>query len=230
MLETRTIPAALFGAKCYLIWNRDEPDAPVLVVDPGPGTASTVADELERAGRSAGAILLTHGHVDHIWDAATVSKANGDVPVYLPGPDFIFMDDPVAQLGFSGIDAAQMGLGPWTRPATLTEIGELTFSPVPGVAVRAIPTPGHSPGSAVFLLGSSSQPTPLALSGDVVFAGTVGRTDLPHGDETEMRQSLRTLANVLDPQTLLLPGHGAQTVWAEEMNTNPFVVRARKMG
>lgn len=71
---------------------------------------------------------------------------------------------------------------------------------------------------------------PLGLSGDVIFKGTVGRTDLLGGDEQEMRQSLRTLANVMDPSTTLLPGHGPQTTWAKELDANPFVRRAIRMG
>lgn len=68
----------------------------------------------------------------------------------------------------------------------------------------------------------------MALSGDVIFAGSVGRTDLPGGDEYVMRESLRTLADVLDPATVLLPGHGPQTRWGTELQTNPFVLRAQQ--
>lgn len=229
MLEIRRIPAALFDANCYVTWEgaagADQP-ARALVVDPGPGTAKAVKELLASEGVELGAVLLTHGHIDHVWDAAAVTEGT-DVSVYIPDPDLFFLEDPAGMLGYSPQD---FGLPAWQMPENVTPIKEVSFSPTPDLHVRMIPAPGHSPGSAVFLFASTGADDPQAFSGDVVFAGSVGRTDLPRGDEREMQQSLRTLANSVDPATTFLPGHGPSTVWSHEVRTNPFVRRALKVG
>ncbi len=225
MLQVRSVRATLFDANCYVLWEDSKKLA--LVVDPGPGTAVQVQRILRDDELKLGAILLTHGHGDHVWEAQELSEAAGPVAVYYTQPDRFFLDDPAGALG---IDLTPYGVTEWQRPETLREVEDLDFEPVSGLFIRVIPAPGHSPGSALFLVGAEGLSGPLALSGDVVFAGTVGRTDLPGGDETEMRQSLRTLSNSLDPATTLLPGHGPQTTWAKELRSNPYVVRACKIG
>ena len=237
MLQIRVVPAVLFGANCYVVWEDTEPSKKALVVDPGPGTAQGVQDVLGAEQLEVGAVLLTHGHIDHVWDAAQVAaleqvtSADAEatvIPVLIPQPDLGFLQDPAGMLGFS---PQGFGLPAWEYPAGVVPIEDLSFGPVPGIMFRMIPAPGHSPGSAVFLMaGTGGDATPLALSGDVVFAGSVGRTDLPGGDEEEMRESLRTLAGAMDPATTLLPGHGEATTWGHELATNPYVKRAVRRG
>lgn len=222
MTNIEVLKSSLFDANCYVIWPKRSAGA--LVVDPGPGTASQVLSTLERHDLKVEAVLLTHGHFDHVWDvAALVEALGGDIPIYIPGPDLFWLDDPTAGLGLS-LD--HLGLGPWRKPAGVQPIEELQFNPTEQITVRTVPAPGHSPGSSVFLLGAEGLDEPHALGGDVVFAGSVGRTDLPGGDEYEMRESLRTLAVALDPATVLLPGHGPATKWSEELRSNPYVLRA----
>ncbi len=220
-MNIELIPAALFGANCYVLW--DEGEGKALVVDPGPGTALQVQELLDKSGLELGAVLLTHGHVDHVWDAKAVS---GDaVPVFIPEGDIHWLADPV---GLLDMRAEALGLGPWETPALVEGLGAQTFTPVPGVTLRSVPAPGHSPGSSIFLVAVDPSQQPLAFSGDVIFAGSVGRTDLPGGDEWVMRETLRTLADALDPKTVLLPGHGEPTVWEQELASNPYVSRARR--
>ncbi len=220
-MNIELIPAALFGANCYVLWGEGEGQA--LVVDPGPGTAQQVKELLAQNGLEVGAVLLTHGHVDHVWDAKAVS---GDsVPVFIPEGDLHWLTDPV---GLLEMRAEALGLGPWEAPALVEGLGSQTFTPVPGVTLRSVPAPGHSPGSSLFLIAVDPSQQPLALCGDVIFAGSVGRTDLPGGDEWVMRETLRTLADALDPRTALLPGHGEPTVWEQELASNPYVARARR--
>lgn len=191
------------------------------MVDPGPGTAAKVRNVLADQGLTLGGVLLTHGHFDHIWDAEEL--AEGTVPVYVPEPDLPALEEP---LGALELDGDRLGLSPWRPISSVSPIDSVQFSPVPGINLRVIPAPGHSPGSAVYLVGAQGLDKPLAFSGDVVFAGSVGRTDIPGGDEYEMRESLRTLAASVEPQTELLPGHGPQTVWSTELAENLFVKRA----
>lgn len=214
------VGASLFDANCYVMWLEGSDTA--LVVDPGPGTLQGIEEILDKQGLSVGAVLLTHGHIDHVWQAAAVSEG---APVYIPEPDIALIQNPMGALGMR---ASALGIGEWEYPAVVLPLGSEQFDPVAGITVRVIPAPGHSPGSSVFLFSPTPSGGPMALSGDVIFAGSVGRTDLPGGDEYVMRESLRTLVDVLDPATVLLPGHGPQTRWGTEVQTNPFVLRAQK--
>ncbi len=218
MLKIKAIKSSVFDANCYVMWVGD---GKALVVDPGPGTAEQVDQVLAEENLNLGAVLLTHGHFDHVWEAQAVAK--GEVPVYITEPDLDWLDDPAANLD---IRIEALGLTDWQAIQSVRPIRDLELAPVDGINLRVVPAPGHSPGSAVFLLGAQGMEQPAALSGDVVFAGSVGRTDLPGGDEFEMRESLRTLATSLDPSTVLLPGHGPTTVWREQLDTNPYVKRA----
>lgn len=232
MLQIETIKTELFDANSYLVYRPEAASA--VVIDPGFGAATQIGARLEELGKTVGAVVLTHGHPDHVWDASAVSQLSGDgktAPVYIPGPDFDWLNDPLGKLEFPGFETLPI---PWVRPAEVRELPLDSWQAAPGIFFHAVPSPGHSQGSCVLLVagpagidGSSEAADPLAFSGDVVFAGSVGRTDLPEGDELEMRQSLRTLVSAMDPTTVLLPGHGPRTVWSEEIETNPYVRRAR---
>lgn len=232
MLQIYRIPTDYLSANCYIIESDAHERA--LVVDPGLGATRKVQATLERLGKRVGAVLLTHGHADHIWEAARVADLPGPdgsssgAPIYLPGPDHYWLVDPVGQLQSAGLDA--LGVQ-WERPELVGEIPVGGWQILPGIALQMVPSPGHSPGSAIYVFADSAQMEnqnieAFALSGDVIFAGSVGRTDLPGGDEEEMRESLRTLAYALNPATVLLPGHGPETTWHRELDTNPYVQRA----
>lgn len=247
MLLLRTSAAAL-EAHCYVVAAQEGSEA--LVVDPGAGSAAELEPLLARHRLSVGAVMLTHGHADHVWDAAEVA---GDAPVYLAPRDAYRMDDPAGALGEPLAGAfRQIAATPWLRPAQLAgppsgtlEDGGATI--VDSVVGRVLPAPGHTEGSAVLLVrGEVVEPEGvtilpqgddvvpgddgtllLAFCGDVLFGGSMGRTDLPGGDDKEMTSTLRTLAQVLPPTTVLLPGHGAATVLSRELATNPYLRQAR---
>ena len=219
-MNLEVLRGALFDANCYVMWLPGASEA--LVVDPGPGTATQVAQVLSREGLTPGAVLLTHGHIDHVWEVAQVA---GDAPVFIPAGDAFMLEDPAGLLGLRG---ATLGLGEWVEPANVVELGAETFNPLPGLAMRVVPAPGHSPGSALFLFSPTPGDGPAALSGDVIFAGSIGRSDLPGGDAKVMDETLRTLVDVVDPATILFPGHGPQTQWGHEQSTNPFVRAAQR--
>lgn len=210
-----------------------------LVVDPGAGSHAWVPGALDKRGLSLGAVLLTHGHPDHVWDVATVA---GSAPVYIPGPDMYRMDDPAAYLPVDpsrALALSRMGAQPWVKPEGLRELPAEAFSGpfeiVPGISIRALPAPGHSEGSTVFLLEgnpapdregammSTGQVEPIMLAGDVLFNGGVGRTDLPGGDEQKMAASLRLLVQVIKPETAVFPGHGPSTTMFHEVRHNPYL-------
>ncbi|PFG37958.1 glyoxylase-like metal-dependent hydrolase (beta-lactamase superfamily II) [Georgenia soli] len=240
MLLLRTTTTVL-EAHCYVVAPHD--GAAALVVDPGAGSAPEVRRLLAEHGLQVGAVALTHAHADHLWDAAAVA---GDAPVYVAPPDLYRLDDPAGALGEPLATLFQdLAVDPWRRPTDVRPLPGELFSGggaeiVPGVTVRAVPAPGHTEGSTVLLLSGApvtagAIPTGpdvhpdatgrylVALCGDVIFAGSVGRTDLPGGDEREMIATLRTLSSSLAPTTVLLPGHGPSTVLSRELAANPHV-------
>ncbi len=119
----------------------------------------------------------------------------------------------------------------WEAPDLVGEVPGGGWQVLPGILLQMVPAPGHSPGSSVYVFADAAELDgtsvgSFALTGDVIFAGSVGRTDLPGGNEEHMRESLRTLVYALDPMTALLPGHGEATTWETELNSNPYVQRA----
>ena len=232
-------PSTFYGANCCVLLPDGAQQA--LVVDPSHGVADQVKHFLDDNKVQVGAILATHGHPDHIWDVAEMASWGTDVPLYIPGPDRHRLADPLSFI----LDAPDLSdIGPWCEPKVVEDMPLQSTQLVPGVWLQMVPAPGHTEGSAIFLgecdihvstasgmtLMDSDTPVPWALSGDVIFQGSVGRTDLPGGDEVQMRHTLRTLSNVIDPETWLIPGHGGITRWQRELATNPYVNRARHIG
>lgn len=237
----RRITTPVLDEHCYVL--AAGPGASALVVDPGAGTAGAVGAALAEHDLAMGAVVLTHGHADHLWDAAEVA---GEAPVYVGAPDAYRLEDPAGALGEPLASMyAQLAGTPWRRPAQVLDLpGEVLRGEgavlVPGLVVRAVPAPGHTEGSTILLLsarpeelddggvlpagaGAGEEPVLLGLCGDVVFAGSIGRTDLPGGDEKEMTATLRALAVSLPPATVLLPGHGPASVLGHELRTNPHL-------
>ncbi|MCF2706566.1 MBL fold metallo-hydrolase [Arcanobacterium haemolyticum] len=221
----------LIEANCYIIADSDVRSA--LVVDPGAGSARWVAQALESRGLELGAVLCTHGHADHVWDAALVA---GDKPVYVPGPDMYRMENPIQRTAVVPGEAFEAVSGhPWQRPANVQEIPADVFVDggfplVEGVWLRGVPAPGHTEGSTVFLLAGvidedpeavrlpeGSSTSALMLSGDVIFRDGVGRTDLPGGNDEVAAESLRTLSRVIAPATVFFPGHGPASTMGREV-------------
>lgn len=239
-MRISVIPTPYYAANCVVIVPDGGADA--LVVDPSYGVTEQIRAVLDATGARVGAVLATHGHPDHVWQCHEVASwgagASG-APVYIPGPDRYRMDDPGAHVPLPVPAAA----GPWVKPEDLRDVPAGTFEPVPGVRLLMVPAPGHTEGSALFLgeaaftidsgghhVFEARDPQPFALSADVIFAGSVGRTDLPGGDEQTMRHSLRTVSNAVDPRTLLIPGHGNLTTLEAEIEANAYLRRARQLG
>ncbi|NLW13766.1 MAG: MBL fold metallo-hydrolase [Trueperella sp.] len=224
----------------YILADDDAREA--LVVDTGAGSHAWIPQALKSRGLTIGAVLLTHGHADHVWDVAAVA---GSAPVYLPAPDMYRMDNP---LGVSPADPtrdlvlSRLGFQPWTKPDNLHELPTNMLSGpieiVRGIHMRAVPAPGHTEGSTIFLL--EGDPTPdkegammstgrkeqIMLSGDVLFNNGVGRTDLPGGDDQKMAATLRLLVQIIKPETYVFPGHGPHTTMFHEVRHNQFLHHA----
>lgn len=229
----RRIISPVLAANAYLLMPGD---GTAIVVDPGAQTSAAIARALAGHKADVAAVLLTHGHPDHVWDAAAVA---GDAPVYIPAPDLYRLDDPARYIPFA--DFAELAGSDYRKPTHIEALPGACFSDggtLAGLNIRAVPSPGHSEGSTVFLFNATIDDDAAALvptsevacgnalvmlSGDVIFAGAMGRTDLPGGNAEEMTASLRTLHTIIDPATIVLPGHGPGTTMAHELRTNPFL-------
>lgn len=251
-MQVHIVPTPYYGANAAVVISPVPADTEArptaLVVDPSGGVADTLTTIIDEAGADLVAVLVTHGHPDHVWEvtrlarhgAIAASRPSGQVPVWIPGPDRYRMDDPASHV--AGVPE-QLGLGEWEKPADLYDMPAGSVELVPGLWMKMVPAPGHTEGSSIFiahsplevyingqLATSSDVPVPWSFTGDVIFAGSVGRTDLPGGDEIQMRHSLRTISNAIDPQTILFPGHGPATTLEDELRANPYVARARRSG
>ena len=216
------LPLGMWQANCYVLGDLEA--ARAVVVDPGQDGAAAVRRLLDERGVAAEAILLTHGHLDHVWAVPELAEAL-DVPVLLHPEDRWLWDDPAAGLGLDA-DLLRRELGldwdpPTERLEALRHGQRLAFA---GIPLEVRHTPGHTPGSSVFLLADAAGAEPLLLSGDLLFAGSVGRTDLPRGSEATQRASLESHVLPLADRTRVAPGHGPETTIGAERASNPFLL------
>ena len=236
-VEVVEITSRVLGARCTLVAS----GTAAVVVDAGAGVAGEVLRIADEQGLRIVAVLATHGHADHTWDAGPLTARLG-VPLLLHAADEYRLDDPFGTLGVLGVarpggEAAlvqvlrQAGVDPagYVRPAHVVTFGGAPGpdgrSPderldLDGVTLVARHAPGHTEGSTIYLLDA---PSPVALTGDVLFAGTIGRTDLPGGDDLVMARTLREVVEPLPPATRVLPGHGPATDLATELRHNPYL-------
>jgi hydroxyacylglutathione hydrolase len=194
-----------YGTNCWLLAADGSEEA--VVVDPGFEPASVHA-LLDAAGKRPVAVLLTHAHVDHAAEAGDF--CGDDVPLYVHPADAVAFADPAAWgAGFAN------PLAP-VKDLRIVEDGDgLSLA---GFRIQVLHTPGHTPGHCVFLTDAD-----LVLSGDLVLAGAIGRTDFPNSSPRDMERSLRRFLELPDALEVL-PGHGATTTVAVERTTNPFLM------
>jgi hydroxyacylglutathione hydrolase len=210
-------PAGPPGTNCWVV--APGPGQECLVVDPGIGAHGTLDDLLAKHRLKPAAVLLTHGHFDHTFSVAPVCGAR-DIPAYIHPADRAQLVDP-----WSGIGARRgqslFGQLEFTEPDDVRELVDGGTIALAGVELTVRLAPGHTPGSVVFDLATPD--APLLFSGDVLFAGSIGRVDLPGGSEAAMVESLRRVVLPMDDATVVHPGHGESTTIGRERATNPFL-------
>ena len=200
--------AGPFQTNCYVVANGDR----AFVIDPGLGAHEAVSQMAQEQGLNVEAVVLTHGHIDHIRDAA----AFGVETFVHPADAFMLLrGEGVSEQARQLYDASAMP--PIDNPTPLEDGQTLT---VAGVDLRIVHAPGHSPGCVMLVADE------VVFSGDVLFRGSIGRTDLPDSDPEQMRESLRGPVWVLDDELQVLPGHGPATTVAQERATNPYLRQA----
>jgi glyoxylase-like metal-dependent hydrolase (beta-lactamase superfamily II) len=198
------------ATNCYIV--RADPGASAaVVVDPG-AEAHRVLQLLERLRVRVEAVLVTHTHYDHIGGVADVAEATG-APVYAPAGEAMVLEDPDRFYGALGLS-----IRPWTAQRYLEGGEQLELA---GMDVDTLSVPGHSPAHLAFHHEGA------LLSGDVLFAGSVGRTDLPGASWGTLLDSIRLLTDSFPPRTVVYPGHGPSTTLGAELARNPFLAELR---
>jgi hydroxyacylglutathione hydrolase len=207
-------PAGSFAANCYILApGRGEE---CLIIDPGQDAEPGIDDVIARYGLRPVAALATHGHLDHIWSVAPVCGAR-DIPAYIHPADRDLLTDPAK--GFS-LAAGQQLLGGlrFSEPDDVRGLTDGMTLELAGVSLKVDHAPGHTTGSVTFRLPET------IFTGDLLFAGSIGRTDLPGGDYRTILDSLARVCLPLPDDTVVLSGHGPQTTIGAERAANPFLV------
>ncbi len=219
----RGFPAQAFGTNCYVV--APGPGEQCVVVDPGIGVEEELDALLREHDLQPVAVILTHGHLDHTFSVTPVCGARS-IAAYIHPEDRDQLSDPVKYLSEG---SAQLfgGRLEWTEPDDVRLLDPAQPLELAGLRIGIDLAPGHTPGSVVFRLPGDEVDgeagAPVLLSGDVLFAGSIGRTDLRGGSWESMRHSLATVVLPMADETVVLPGHGPATTIGRERAGNPFL-------
>jgi glyoxylase-like metal-dependent hydrolase (beta-lactamase superfamily II) len=212
-------PAGPWQTNCWVVAPAAGEEC--VVIDPGYGAEEALDDVLATHRLKPVAVLLTHGHVDHTWSVVPVCGAKG-VPALIHPADRGMLVEPASAIG-APPGTPILGRLDWAEPDDVRELRDGETLTLAGLALRVDETPGHTRGSITFT-GGSDNGTGQFFSGDLLFAGSIGRTDFPGGSFEQMQESLARVPLALPDDTVVRPGHGPDTTIGRERATNPFLL------
>lgn len=213
-------PAGLLQCNCYVLAER--PGADAIIVDPGQRAMGQLRQILDKNRLTPAAVLITHGHIDHMWSAQKVSDTFG-CPTYIHPEDRFMLKDPIYGLGPR---VAQVFAGAFFRePKQVVKLDrDGDKIDLGGISVNVDHTPGHTRGSVCFrVLQAAKNDADVVFSGDTLFERSIGRSDLFGGSGRDLLRSIVNKLLVLDDKTVVLPGHGNSTTIGAERRYNPFI-------
>jgi glyoxylase-like metal-dependent hydrolase (beta-lactamase superfamily II) len=220
MLVDRVI-APYFETNCWILATGIGQEC--IIVDPGiakPNLVKNIVEKVSEHNLKPVAILITHGHLDHIFSVLPLSK---EIPMrtFITGADRFLLTDPTGAIDKGGETEqliAAFGGDKFKEPSDVIEVEDFSHFEIAGLEIGAIFAPGHTKGSVLFTVDNQQ-----LISGDVLFAGSIGRTDMPTGSASDMRKTLRERILTLPDELNVLPGHGGQTTIAIERVRNPYL-------
>jgi glyoxylase-like metal-dependent hydrolase (beta-lactamase superfamily II) len=204
----------MFATNCWVLASG--PGSECVVVDPGMPDVSLALEEIvQRHNLKPVAVIATHGHLDHTFSIQPIADGY-DIPIYIHSEDRAYLSAPEKLLGAEfAATVAEMN---FVEPSQVRELRNNEVIDLVGLSFRAIHAPGHTRGSLMFEVSDQ-----VLVSGDVLFAGSIGRTDLPTGSAKEMEETLRKKVIPLSDHLEVLPGHGPRTSMAREKKSNPYL-------
>lgn len=216
-------PAGSWQTNCIVVAPGEGEEC--LIVDPGQDSIDHVTEILAQHRLRPVAVLLTHGHIDHVWSVAPLTSGNG-IPAYIHADDRYRLADPAGTSFSAARDqllSMTKGELELTEPDDVRLLGDGDVLELAGVRLRVDHAPGHTEGSVTFLADREANRPPVLVSGDLLFAGSIGRTDLSGGDPDAMNSSLARVVLPLDDDTVVMPGHGPTTTIGVERSSNPYL-------
>ena len=214
----RVHPAPMFATNCWVL--AAEKGSECIIVDPGmPDICAEIEMIIEEEGLKPVAVLLTHGHLDHTFSVIPLADGYG-IPAYIHSEDRKALLHP--ELLLSKEFASSLATKEWNEPNEVQEIKNNQKFEAVGLDITAIHAPGHTAGSLMFTVNDE-----VLISGDVLFAGSIGRTDQPTGSKEAMARTLKTKVIPLGDHLRVLPGHGPDTTIEYERRTNPYLKQLR---
>ncbi len=214
--------AGPWQTNCYVV--APSLNSECIVIDPGQNALPGVKDILNELRLKPIAILVTHGHLDHMWSVFPIAKGY-EIPAYIHGSDRFLLSDPGAGLTAQTREMLPELVGKddiFAEPDEVREIKNNSRLEIAGLSLVIKHTPGHTAGSVIF---STEDPEPSVFTGDTLFAGAIGRTDLPGSSPTDMNNSLREVITKLPESAKIYPGHGPSTHLKTELQTNQYLIR-----
>jgi hydroxyacylglutathione hydrolase len=210
-------PAGAWSTNCWVVAPAAGEEC--VIVDPGHDAVAALDETLARHRLKPVAVLLTHGHIDHVWSVVPVCGAR-DVAAWIHPADRHLLTDPGAGIGVPGTPV--LGRLDWAEPADLRLLDDGAVLDLAGLQLRVALAPGHTPGSVTFSCGDQF------FSGDLLFRDSIGRMDLPGGSEPDMAESLRRVVLPLTDETVVRPGHMTTTTIGRERQHNPYLALAAR--
>ena len=223
-------PAQAFATNCFVVATA--PGQECLVIDPGIGVLDRLDEVLREHRLRPAAVLLTHGHLDHVYSVTPVCGARG-IAAHIHPDDRYRLADPLATMDPSLVAMLEAQFGTkatWHEPDDVVEFTDGQTLSIAGLDLSVLHAPGHTEGSVMFRTATVPDALPAdsglahtIFAGDVLFNGGIGRTDLPGGDSAAMTASLRDVVLRQPDDSLVFPGHGPATTIGRERTSNPYL-------